>query len=357
MNINQITDWTACTAKALLLLLDSGKENIRVMWQKKKQLIATALMLLSMLTAGAGVAGAVGGNGLRISPVRKDLVINPGQSQTVYIGVTNVTGAPATLQAVVNDFIGNPDESGNPAIILDPNQFASSHSLKRYIGPINNFSLSPGQSKDVPVVITVPKNAAGGGYFGAVRFGPAGSNSGPNQTVSLAGSVGSLILVKVPGDIKEEVHISSFDVRRNDHPSSFFLTNKNLSVTTRFKNMGNVQEAPFGKILLKNRSGKILSTFEINNTQPPGNVLPDSIRKFPVPINKVGSLGQYKLEGNFGYGASGQLLSASTTFYVIPKWLILTFVAVVVLLVFLVFGVPRLVKAYNRRILRKAGRS
>jgi hypothetical protein len=108
--------------------------------------------------------------------------------------------------------------------------------------------------------------------------------------------------------------------------------------------------------LLKNHSGKVLAEYEINNVSPPGNVLPNSIRLFSEPLTKVGSFGEYKLEGNFGYGSNGQLLSASTTFYVIPAWLIIAFIALVLLLAFLIFGLPRLIKAYNRRVLRKAGR-
>lgn len=295
------------------------------------------------------------GNGLRISPVRADVVINPGESKTVPVRVTNITTAPAELKAIINDFTGNADETGNPAIILDPNEYAPSHSLKRFVAPLPNLSLKPGEQKTIDVKISVPKNASAGGYFGAVRFAPA--QEGGDSTVTLAGSVGSLILLKVPGDIKEHLAIKSFDVRKNDSASSFFTTNKDLSAVVRFQNLGNVQVAPFGKIILKNRSGKVLSTMEVNSVTPPGNVLPDSVRKFPVSIKNVGSFGQFKLEGNFGYGADGQLLSASTTFYVIPTNLIIAFILIVLLLVFLVFGMPKLIRAYNRRVIRQAGRA
>lgn len=323
-------------------------------------LLGITLLLVLGTTQSIFAAGPVskgtGGNGLRVSPVRSDVTIPPGKTQTVTVNVTNVTSEPATLQTIVNDFTANPNESGNPAIILNPDQYASSHSLKRFIAPLGTFTLNPGEQKGIAINITVPANAAGGGYFGAVRFAPASVVNGPNQTVSLAGSVGSLILAKVPGNVKEQLSIASFDVRNNDRPSSFFTSNKNLSATLRFQNQGNLQEEPFGKILLKNRSGKILATYEINNTNPPGSVLPDSIRKFPIPISKVGSFGKYKLEGNFGYGTNGQLLSASTTFYVIPTSFVIIFIAVVLVLAFLIFGLPRLVKAYNRRVIRSARR-
>jgi hypothetical protein len=292
------------------------------------------LVSLSPLAATAASSNANGpGNGLRVSPVRSDITIKPGETQTITINVTNVTSRPGTYQAIINDFTANSNETGQPAIILDPTKYAASHSLKRFIKPISNFSLAPGQQTGVAVTVSVPSNAAGGGYFGAVRFAPASAGA-TNQTVSLAGSVGSLILAKVPGDIHE---------------------NLSIFAVVRFQNSGNIQEEPFGKILLKNHSGKVLASYEVNNTTPAGNVLPDSIRKFPVALgDKVGGIGQYKLEGNFGYGSGGQLLSASTTFYVIPMWLIVAFLALVLLIVFLIFGLPRLVRAYNRRVLRKA---
>lgn len=322
-------------------------------WLRGVSLLAAVGVLLTSLAT----ASAAGGNGLRISPVRSDVTINPGQTQVVNINVTNVTVSSATFQAVINDFIANPNESGEPALILDPNQYASSHSLKRYIANIPNFTLGAGQEKTIPVTINVPKDAAGGGYYGAIRFAPASVTTGPNQNVSLAGSVGSLILVKVPGNIKEQMSIASFEVRRNDSASSFFTSDKNLNATIRFQNEGNLQEEPFGKILLKNRSGKTLATYEVNNDTPPANVLPDSIRKFSIPINHVSGFGEYKLEGNFGYGSNGQLLSASTTIYVIPRAVIIIFIVIVLLLAFLIFILPKLIRAYNRWILSRAGRA
>lgn len=319
-------------------------------------LLCIGLSFAAPVSAAGPVTKGTGGNGLRVSPVRTDLTIEPGKTQVLNINVTNVTSQAATLQTIVNDFTANPNETGNPAIILDPKQFAPSHSLKRFVGKVSNVTLQPGEQKAVPITITVPANATGGGYYGAVRFAPAGVANGPNQTVSLAGSVGSLILVKVPGNIREQLTIASYDIRQNDRPSNFFTNNKNLTVTVRFQNQGNLQEAPFGKILLKNSGGKVAAQYELNSGSPAANVLPDSIRKFPVSLTKVGSFGKYKVEGNFGYGTSGQLLSASTSFYVIPKLYVLLFIALVVFLVFLVFGVPRLVKAYNRRVIRNARR-
>jgi uncharacterized membrane protein len=80
------------------------------------------------------------------------------------------------------------------------------------------------------------------------------------------------------------------------------------------------------------------------------------VRKFSVALNKVGDFGKYSVEGNFGYGSTGQLLTAKTTFYVIPLFMIIVALCTVLLLVFFIFILPRMIRSYNRRIIRRANR-
>lgn len=332
--------------------------------KKLSHIISALLVAVGLATAGvvpalAATATQTSGsaNGLKVSPVRTDLTINPGSSQTLTITVQNVTTVQATFQAIVNDFVAASGENGQPSLLLNPNQYAPSHSLKRYVAPIPDITIPAGQTAQVKVTINIPKDAAGGGYFGAVRFAPAGSNGG-NQNVTLSASVGSLILVKVPGDIKDDLLIQSFDTRGSadaNSGNSFFTSNNSIYAVVRFNNQGNVQEEPFGKILLK-KGNKVLQTTEINNTDPKGNVLPGSIRRFSVKLDKVGSFGKYTIEGNFGYGSNGQLLSASSTFYVVPVLLIVLAIIVLLIILFLIFGLPRAMRRYNQRVLRRAGR-
>lgn len=291
------------------------------------------------------------GNALKVSPVRNDLEIKPGSSQTIDIFVQNMTAGSTKLRAIINDFVAGKDENGTPNIILDADQAAPSHSLKQYVEPIADFTLQPNEQKDIKVKVTIPATVAAGGYFGAVRFAPASANS--DQNVTLSASVGSLLLVKVPGDIKEDLTVASFDVRKDDKAASFFTSGKNLKSVVRFQNKGDVQEAPFGKVILK-KGDKTLASYEINNLQPRGNVLPDSIRRFSVDLSHVGSFGKYKVEGNFGYGSKGQLITTSQTFYVVPVSVIVVTITVIVLILLAIFVLPRMIKDYNRRVVQKA---
>jgi hypothetical protein len=320
-------------------------------------LFVSLITVFSICTAqGVSAQQSDAASGLRISPVRTDLVVSPGSVRTVNVSVNNITGAETEYQAIINDFIAGKDEYGQPALILDADKFAPSHSLKRYIKPVPNITVPSGKTKTVTVTISIPKDAAAGGYFGAIRFIPVAGKQGRN--ITLAASVGSLILVKVPGDIVENMKLESFDVRTSQEAnkgSSFFTTNKNLVAVARFSNSGSAHEQPFGKVVLK-KGAKIIQTIEINNTEPKGNVLPDSIRRFSVKLDKVGQWGSYTVEGNFGYGSNGQLLSGKTSFFVFPLLFILLGVGLLAIILGIIFALPRAIKRYNANIVRKAGR-
>jgi hypothetical protein len=324
------------------------------------------VVLSVVIAVGVAVTGTLGtqqsfaqnnteGNGIRVSPVRTDVTMNPGESRSITLTVQNITGASSEFQAVINDFVPK-GEAGQPALILEADKYAPSHSLKRFIAKIPNVSVNKGEYKEVKAVITVPKDAAAGGYYGAVRFVTA--NDALNKNVTLSASVASIVLVRVNGDIVENMALESLDVRnseRSNSASSFFTSNKNLYVVARFKNMGSSHEQPFGKVVLK-KGDKVLQTTEINNAEVKGNVLPDSVRRFSVKLDKVGSWGKYTVEGNFGYGSTGQLISGKTSFFVFPLALIIAILVVVAAVVMAIVWLPRAIKRYNAGVVRKANR-
>jgi hypothetical protein len=325
--------------------------------KKLKAFIAAFLIAISggvVGLTGFALAATSSGNGMKVSPVRTDLTIKPGESRTVSVFVQNVTNGDETLRVITNDFTAK-DESGAPSLLLNGTANPK-HGLKQYLSTPEFVSVPAGQQKEVKVSVNIPAGAAGGGYYGAVRFAPGSvSQADAEKNVSLSGSVGSLVLVSVPGKITENMQVASFDARKGNNASTIFTSAKDLTATVRFRNNGNIQEQPFGKILLK-KGDKTIGTYEINNGDAKGNVLPDSIRRFDTKLTGVGSFGKYTIQGNFGYGDSGKLLSASTSFYVIPMFAIVLGVVVLVLLVLALVVLPKFIKNYNQRILRRAGR-
>lgn len=324
-------------------------------------LVAISVLVL----AGGQLGGAVfaaeassdsnsitnGANSLKISPLRTDIVVEAGESGTVEVFVTNMTSNTATLRAISNDFVAG-DEKGTPSIILDENSYAPSHSLKRFMKPIDNISLGPGESRKVEVQIDVPADAMAGGYYGVIRFAPA---STAGQPVDLTTSVASLILLRVPGPVVEDLSLTNYEVRQNGSTGSNFRTPDNLELLLRFENKGNVHAAPFGQIVV--RKGKeVVYDYKFNQQDPKGEVLPNSARRWQVPLENLGKFGKYKVIGTFGYGTQGKTINIEKTVWIIPTLYILAAIGGVLLLAALIIGIWLFLRSYKRRILRSSSR-
>jgi len=288
-------------------------------------------------------------NTLRVTPVRRDIEALPGTSVTVEATVSNLTNAAVTVHPIENDFIAS-DESGTPALILDENTFAPTHSLKRFMAPLPNVTIPAGQAKTINVVVNVPKNAQAGGYFGAVRFAPTSPDGG--DQVNLSVSVASLILLTVPGKTVETLNLTNFDIQQKGQTGSNFSDPHNIKASVRFENKGNVQLAPFGKLSIK-QGNTILYETDFNITEPHDVVLPDSARKWTIPLDKIGAFGHYTVSATFTYGSTNQTIDVVKSFWVIPTSLIIGAIAGVAGLIILASAIWLALRAYKRRIVKQ----
>jgi hypothetical protein len=279
-----------------------------------------------------------------------DVNIAPGESAAVTVYVQNMSETAVTFEPIANDFVAN-DEDGNPGLLLNEGDFADTRSLKRFMTVPGNITVQPRDRVPVSVRIDVPADAQAGGYFGALRFAPVGPSG--NTQVDLTGSAASLILLTVPGDLVERLQLVTFDVRQSEKKGSWFRTADNLDVLLRFKNEGNVQVTPFGKVLVS-KSGKTVYEANINDKQPAGQALPDSVRRWSIPLNEIGNFGKYTVTVTAGYGSSGQTITQQKTIWIIPMALIIAVLGGLVLIVFLIIVLPRLIRSYNNRVIRNS---
>jgi hypothetical protein len=310
------------------------------------------LAVIIVLFAGSHAFAANNtANTLKVSPVRTDVEIKPGESKTVKTTVTNLTDGPITVKPIENDFVAG-DERGTPALILDEDKFAPTHSLKRFMTPLKNVTIPAGQSKNIEVVITVPANAQPGGYFGAVRFAPTNPDGGGQ--VNLSGSVASLILMTVPGPAVEKLELTEFNIQQNGVTGTNFRTPNNLQATVRFENKGSVQLGPFGKVSVK-QGDKVIYASDFNNKNPRDMTLPDSARRWDIPLKNIGNFGKYTVTAVFTYGAKNQSIEVTKSFWVIPTTVIIWSIVGLIVLIGLIVGIWLFLRSYKRRILQSAG--
>jgi hypothetical protein len=277
------------------------------------------------------------GSGLRISPTRSELSLVPGDSNTITQTVKNVTQNPVTVQPVLNDFESD-GVTGEPKLIGDTNK-VSAYSLREFITLPGDFNLAPDEEKEVVVSVNVPKSSSPGAYFGSVLYRASPQGSSGDGQVALIASVGSLILLEVPGDISEKIQINNISAYLNESSGSIF-TKKPDQVGVEIKNLGNSFSQPFGKVTVKDWRGNEIFIYEINDTDPRGNILPDSTRLFlndlfNVEVKTVNGKeettetspikwpGKYTISGNISHGSTGELYSVNSSFWYIPVWLII----------------------------------
>ncbi len=311
-----------------------------------KVFFAAAIIIVLFADSTVPVhAASTNAQGLQISPVLVDLNADPGLSYTFKFSLLNVTTGDLLFNAFVNDFRAK-DESGTPEVVLDSTGTPQS-SVISWVSPIHSLTLKSKESKTIDVHINVPTDAEPGGHYGVIRFSgvpPSLSQSG----VALAASAGTLLLVRVSGNIKESLNLKDFYVRHNDRRSTWFETGP-VTFVERLNNTGNVHVKPHGDITITNLLGKRVATLKINAEN--GNILPDSTRRFEQTLSKKWLFGKYTATTSLAYGTTGGVVLGSLSFWVIPYKIILAVLA----LILLIFLITRfIIKRYNAKIIKRA---
>lgn len=263
--------------------------------------------------------------GLAISPLLKEVSLNPGESASGVVKVTNSTNQNLNVAVTVKDFRALGEEGSQS--FIDPEENTSGYSMAKWINIEKSFSLMPSETKEISYTVDVPINAEPGGHYGVIFFTPSLASS--STVVSGSGALvipqmGSLLLVTVPGEITYGGNIAEF----NTDKKIYFDTTNNVDLFTRFQNLSTVHVKPTGNITIKNIFGNTVGVLTVNAQE--GNVLPDSIRKFVSEWTKKYGFGPYKATVNLTFGA-GESATGNVSFWIIP-WKI-TAVGLVLLIV------------------------
>lgn len=308
----------------------------------KKKIIALFSAIILLVSVGGSVAMAQSGEGtgFKVSPVKEELILDKGESRTVKLFVTNEVSS--AVEARVDIYNGGPkNETGELGVDIDgSDQFTNS--FKSLVQPIANFKLAAkgqnGSSKTIDVNINVPLNANPGAYIGAVRISAA-DGSGSGQVV-LTGSVATIFLINVKGDVSQGMSLASISATKDQKNGKLFFNSGKMGLNTRLTNTGNTFIKPFGKVQLY-KGGTLVEEFEFNQVgEDQANILPSQTRKFENQFKNEEWFGKYDVSANLSYstldGASGDLITAKTTFWVIPVWLAILISSGFLLLIFTV---------------------
>jgi hypothetical protein len=301
--------------------------------------------IVQFAPAHAQAADPSAAQGLQISPAIVELNAEKGKTYTLNLKVTNVTLTQLVYSTTVNDFDAK-DETGAANVLLI-STLPPTASIITWLKTDSEFTLGSHESLSLTAQVTVPADAEAGGHYGVLRFsGHAPDVSGTG--VGLSASAGMLVLIRVAGNITESANLASFYTANGANQSSFFETAP-IDFVTRIKNDGNIHVKPTGTITIQDAFGNTVGTVPVNDTK--AIVLPSSIRRFDGEYKSGWMFGMYTANLTLGYGTTGQAITNTITFWVIPYKLILVLLLALVTFVFIA---SRLIKAYNKRIIAKA---
>ncbi|HSX23600.1 MAG TPA: hypothetical protein VLE74_00670, partial [Candidatus Saccharimonadales bacterium] len=253
-------------------------------------------------------------------------------------------------KAEIDDFTAD-NETGTPQLITSGGQVPTT-SVRPFLGTIADIPLKPGETKKITITLKVPAEQPAGGYYGVLRFKafPANTANDTNgQRVSLTASVGHIILVQVPGQITEKLDALSLRAEYHKNPSNFFIHPPD-GMRLEVKNIGNSFIKPFGTVSVKDGKGKEIYSYEINATDPRGNVLPKSTRAFHDNIKNIGKFGHYSAVASVTYGNGGDVLGLKTSFWVVPLWVMIVAGAVVLVAAISIALLVRLWRKHRRNL-------
>jgi hypothetical protein len=280
---------------------------------------------LSLIIGGMILAwNALAQTSLGISPLTFEITANPGEKVENYLKIYNPSpDTSVQVEMVVEDFAPT-GEAGH--VIVEPAE-TETYSLAKWVETEpKEFSLAPKEEKIVKFIINVPENAEPGGHYGTV-IASAKAVTGPGATgATIVPRVGSLVLLTVPGAMKEELVVKSFTTPRK------YFEKGPVPFEIRFENKGTVHVKPTGKITVTNWLGKKVADLDF----PSGNVLPKAVRKFEtsLPVKWLFA-GRYTATLTGSYGVSNIPLTPTViTFWAFP-WKVGVGILIVLILLIL----------------------
>ena len=300
---------------------------------------------------------------LTISPARIEVSGDAGTTITKDITLYNDSKNGTETYYVSYSNFEAQGETGSPKFVEPKNDLGTWMTT-----PGESFTVEAGGSKIIPLTITIPKDAYAGGHFSVVFFGN-NPNAKDGGQVSVGAKTGTLVLLTVNGDVLEAGGLADFKTK----DSKIFYNSLPISFQYRFKNDGNDRVKPEGDITIHNMV--YFPTAHIDANAVSGNILPHSTRLFDIDWTKSDSkvkvsntaissfferasyqwenfaVGPYIAKIDLSYGTEGNHSSKYAFFFVFP-WQLLIIIFVILVIVF--FIGKKLIKRYNKYIIKKA---
>jgi len=237
----------------------------------------SVFFIFSLLAAAPFLRGQMS---LSLSPVQVEFVLSPGKSGEQLLVLGNGSANPIKVKAEIGAWT-----VGHPGVDIFPAEGAAALSSREWFRVEKfEFTVPPGESREVSVSVTVPESALPGHYTAAISFRTLSEPGAgdPAGGLSLQGKLTAFIIVTV-GKPVDAGEVAGLAFERRNGQVIFVL---------RRKNAGRFFLPTEGEIILRDAGGKRVYAADFLDDPVP----PLSERIFRIPIDRLLSPGRYQAE-------------------------------------------------------------
>lgn len=289
-----------------------------------KKILPLFLLFFFLSPSGVWAQSALG---LSAIPPRIEIKLKPGETVTKEIKVRNESKTEKVVSTTIKDFIVT-DDAGTPIQVnsqdLDENGNRWAAASWIQVSP-TKVKLKAGETKTLMLTIIAPEDALPGGHYSMIIHSPQNDTFVSETGSYIETNVGTLVYVTIPGDIKEKASIKKFTA-----PS--FSEYGPIDFKTTITNLSDIHITPAGAITITDALGLKVAQLDLN----PTNIFPNTSRELTSTLQHKLLFGRFKAQINAAYGTSGQLLTATLFFWVIPYKLIALLLVIVLILILII---------------------
>jgi len=239
--------------------------------------------------------------GFSISPYSYEYELKAGQEVTATLKVENINKTDITVSVEPENLVAY-GQDGQVSITDEEPSF----SIKSWIKVTNSSAtIKPKEFGYFDFKISVPLDAEPGSHYGALSVRFVGNENPLNGSgASIVQKSSAIILLRVPGDVKEELNLVYFQ------PEKFFYSEPKFKLSALFENKGTVNVKPSGEINIFDIWGNKVKTIKVVGK----NILPDKKRIFEEEFD-MEDISYFRAELNMFYGSTSQkTIFAQTNF-------------------------------------------
>lgn len=249
-----------------------------------------------------------------VGPGKIEVTINPGETKTVEVTVSNRTGKSRFFEIVAEDAKGSTDPSQSVVLLGDDR---GPYSMKDYVHvEAPRFELPHNTRARIPVTISIPADAEPGGLYGSLLVSTVsteareGDQNGTAPQSAVVARIGTLFFITIPGGVEKDGSLKDFSTVP---PQSVYQSGP-LSFGLLFENRGSIHLAPYGEIRIRNFFNEEVGFVELD----PWFVLPQSERLREITWEREFLFGRYTATAYINRSYDDVIDEKTFTFWVLP---------------------------------------